>query len=433
MNVIPPPPGHSVKPALLFLSPVMPATGGSGIAMRAGATIEALAADYDVHLLVIPVTGAPTPVPEFLRRLCSRVLLHPAGQHADPAFRQIEAIADPAARLAARLAYPGPALARYATTASVQAAAELAAGPDYRAVHVLRLYLAPFAAPYLALRQRPPHIALDTDDDEVTARRRTARRLRQDGDEPAALIEEAEARHYEALAAVWLPHFHQLYAACQTQRARLAAAYPQVAVAVLPDVIRPPGPVGWPAARAPFTFVFVGNFGHYPNADGARYLCSEILPLLRSSSPGAFQIRFVGANPPPALRAQQNAGDVVVVGPVRRITPTYESAHAAVVPVRAGGGTRVKILEAFAHQRPVVSTSVGADGLGVTPGLQLLAADSPEDFAAACTRLMKEPALGPELATHGAAFARRHEPGLLREILSAAGPVSGGAGPGPAG
>jgi glycosyltransferase involved in cell wall biosynthesis len=202
---------------------------------------------------------------------------------------------------------------------------------------------------------------------------------------------------------------------------------------VLPDVIQPPGPVGRPVSETPFTFVFVGNFGHYPNADGARYLCSEILPLLRSSSPGPFQLRFVGANPPPALKAQQNAGDVVVVGPVRRISPTYESAHAAVVPVRAGGGTRVKILEAFAHQRPVVSTSVGTGGLGVTPGLHLLTGDSAVDFATACTRLMKEPALGPELAGHGAAFARQHEPGLLREILAAAGPVPGGASPVPAG
>jgi glycosyltransferase involved in cell wall biosynthesis len=418
MNASPPRPVYPIKPALLFLSPVMPALGGSGLAMRAGTTIEALAADYDVHLLVIPVTGAPTPVPEFLRRLCSRVLLHPAGQHADPAFRLIEGIAGPAARLAARLAYPGPALARYATAASVQAAAELAAGPDYRAVHVLRLYLAPFAAPYLGAAHRPPHCRLDTDDDEVAARRCTARLLRQGGDEPTALVEEAEARHYEVLAAQWLPHFHQVYAACEAERARLAAAFPTAAVAVLPDVIRPPGPVAWPATRAPFTFVFVGNFGHYPSADGARYLCSEILPLLRSSSPGPFQMRFVGANPSPALRAQQDTGDVVVVGPVRRITPTYESAHAAVVPVRAGG-TRIQILEAFAHQRPVVSTTAGTEGLGVTPGLQLLTGDSPVEFAAACTRLMKEPELGPELAGHGAAFARRHEPGRLREVLAA--------------
>jgi hypothetical protein len=99
----------------------------------------------------------------------------------------------------------------------------------------------------------------------------------------------------------WLPHFHQLYAACEAGRGRLAAAFPAAAVAVLPDVIPSPGPVGWPAGEAPFTFVFVGNFGHYLNADGARYLCSEILPLLRSSSPGPFQTRFVGANPPPAL------------------------------------------------------------------------------------------------------------------------------------
>jgi hypothetical protein len=71
------------KPALLFLSPLMPAEGGNGLAMRAGATLEALAADYDVHLLVIPLAGPAEPPGEAVRRWCARILVHPADLHVD--------------------------------------------------------------------------------------------------------------------------------------------------------------------------------------------------------------------------------------------------------------------------------------------------------------------------------------------------------------
>lgn len=110
--------------------------------------------------------------------------------------------------------------------------------------------------------------------------------------------------------------------------------------------------------------------------------------------------------------------EVTVTGPVADVTPWYESAHAVIVPVRAGGGTRIKILEALAHRRPVVSTTVGAEGLGATPGRHLLVADSPVDFAAECDRLMRDRTLRHALAGQGAEFVRPRVPGLLRECLS---------------
>jgi glycosyltransferase involved in cell wall biosynthesis len=439
------------KPALLFLSPIMPDVSGNGLAMRAGATLEALAADHEVHLLVIPVAGSElrsaTEPGEAVRRWCARILVHQIERHIDPHFGLIAGVRDPQEQLSALLAYPRPSLGRFATSASVREAAELAAGPCYQTVHVLRLYLAPFAEPYLAAREPAAGAAglgagaaglgaraagrravcrLDLDDYEPATRRRIAGLLRQNGDERAALVQEWEASRYEALAAAMLPRFDRVYVASAADRAPVAAQYPGADVAVLENVIRLPEPrtatpapsASISAAGQPFTFLFVGSFGYYPNDDAARYFCGKVLPLLRAGAPGPFRVRLVGANPSAAVRLLAAMPDVTVTGPVADVTPWYQSANAVIVPVRAGGGTRIKVLEAFAHQRPVVATSAGAEGVEVTAGRHLLIADSPGDFAACCGRLMRDPALGRKLAIQGTEFARLRVPARLRECLA---------------
>jgi hypothetical protein len=340
-----------------------------------------------------------------VRRWCARILVHQVERHVDPHFGLIAGVRDPQEQLSALLAYPRPSLGRFATAASVREAAELAAGPPYQAVHVLRLYLAPFAEPYLAAPEagpvagRRPVCRLDMDDNEPATRRCIAGLLRRNGDERAALVQEWEASRYETLAAAMLPRFDRVYVASAADRAPVAARYPGTDVAVLENVIRPPGPrAAAPlpaavisAAGRPFTFLFVGSFGYYPNDDGARYFCGKVLPLLRAGAPGPFRVRLVGANPSAAVR---------------------------LLAAMPGGGSRIKVLEAFAHQRPVVATTAGAEGLGVTAGRHLLIADSPGDFAACCGRLMRDPALGRKVASEGAEFARLRVPARLRECLA---------------
>jgi polysaccharide biosynthesis protein PslH len=414
------------KPAVLFLSPIMPAVGGNGLAMRAGATLEALAADYTVHLLVIPVAGSAVPAADAVRRWCARILVHPAHRHVDPLFQLIAGVRDPGEQLGALLGYPRPALCRFATSASVREAAELARGPAYRAVHTFRLYLAPFAEPYLAgSGPDRPHCRLDLDDDEVTTRRRIARLLREDGDDPAARAEESEADRYQALGTALLPRFDRVYVASPVDRDRVAARHPDADVAVLENVIRPPERVRKPPDGEPFTFMFVANFDYYPNGDAARYFCARVLPLLRTGAPRPFRVRFVGADPPPAVCRLADEPEVTVTGRVGDLTPWYQSANAVIVPVRAGGGTRIKIIEAFAHGRSVVSTTVGAEGLEVTSGRHLLLVDTPAGFAAACAGLIGDPSLGRALAHEAAAFARQRTPASLRgRLVGGPGPVA---------
>ena len=145
----------------------------------------------------------------------------------------------------------------------------------------------------------------------------------------------------------------------------------------------------------PPVVLFQGTLRYPPNADAARFLVHEVGPRLRQQVPGA-RIRLVGTTAP-GLEALADPPDVTLVGQVPDMATELALADLVVVPIRFGSGTRLKVLEAFAQRVPVVSTALGAEGLGVTDGEQLLIADSPEDIAAACARLLDDVALRAKL------------------------------------
>jgi glycosyltransferase involved in cell wall biosynthesis len=150
----------------------------------------------------------------------------------------------------------------------------------------------------------------------------------------------------------------------------------------------PEKPVGGHALSDPPVVLFQGTLRYPPNADGARYLVQEIGPRLRRLVPGA-RIRLVGLAPP-SLDPLDDPPSVTLTGQVPDITTELARADVVVIPLRYASGTRVKILEAFAHRIPVVSTTVGAEGLDVRSGHHLLVADDPDGIAAACARLMND-------------------------------------------
>ena len=131
------------------------------------------------------------------------------------------------------------------------------------------------------------------------------------------------------------------------------------------DYPQPAVPVGRTAVASPPVIVFQGTLRYPPNADAARYLVEDVAPRLRALVPGA-QIRLVGVAPP-ALSELDDPPSVTLMGQVPDITDELRRADVIVIPMRYGSGTRIKILEAFAHRIPVVSTTMGAEGLGVRP------------------------------------------------------------------
>lgn len=138
------------------------------------------------------------------------------------------------------------------------------------------------------------------------------------------------------------------------------------------------------------TILYHGQLTYPPNVDAARILVEQVLPLLQASRPDV-QLRLVGRADERVL-ALHAPPQVTVTGFVEHIEPELERAWLLIVPLRSGGGTRLKILESFAARLPVVSTTVGAEGLDVEHGRHLLIADEPADLAACALRLLENEA-----------------------------------------
>ncbi len=211
---------------------------------------------------------------------------------------------------------------------------------------------------------------------------------------------------------------------------RVRAAAPAARVAVVPNAVdlerlRPRA--DHPPAVAD-RVLFFGSMGYAPNVDAVLHLLDRIWPAVRAARPAA-RLEIVGPGAPPAVLARR-APDVEVTGFVDDLAPHLARAAVVVAPLRMGGGTRLKILEAMAMARPVVSTPLGAEGIEARHGVELLLADEPAAFAAAVARLLADPAQGDRLGRAGRALVEeRYSWGasadrwerFARELLGGAG------------
>jgi polysaccharide biosynthesis protein PslH len=198
----------------------------------------------------------------------------------------------------------------------------------------------------------------------------------------------------------WEPRYAARFARCvavsEADRRLLKAANPRLRVRVVPNGVdarlyQPlPRGVGNP------TLLFVGNMDARTNVDAMQFFCRDILPRIQRSIP-CLEMWIVGINPRPEV-TQLGGHGVHVTGLVEDVRPYYARSLVCVVPLRAGSGTRLKILEAMALGRPVVSTSIGCEGLAVRAGEHLFIADTPEAFAESTIRLLTDPALATRIA-----------------------------------
>ncbi|MEW6572045.1 MAG: glycosyltransferase family 4 protein [Bacillota bacterium] len=143
--------------------------------------------------------------------------------------------------------------------------------------------------------------------------------------------------------------------------------------------------------------VFYGHLRYPPNADGIKWFCTEIFPKIREEIPNA-ELHIIGKEPPAELVQYSNHSGITLTGYVPDIRPFLAQASVVVTPIRFGAGIRNKVLEAFAVKRPVVSTSLGCEGLSVEPGIHLEVADTPSIFAEAVIRLLRDPTRRSSLA-----------------------------------
>lgn len=189
-------------------------------------------------------------------------------------------------------------------------------------------------------------------------------------------------------------------AVSEEDRLLLAACAPGAAVRAIPTGVdtlyfSPNG-----ATESKASVVFTGSMDWYPNEDAILYFTQAILPRIRREIPGV-SLTVVGRNPTARIRSLAKEPGIRVTGTVEDVRPYLGEASVCVVPLRVGGGTRLKIFEALAMGKAVVSTRIGAEGLALTSGDHFLEADGPDNFAGAVVSLLKDPARRIELGTAG--------------------------------
>jgi len=163
-----------------------------------------------------------------------------------------------------------------------------------------------------------------------------------------------------------------------------------------------------PVVRLPesMNIVTLGTLHYPPNADGIRWFAREVFPRVCQECPQAT-LTIIGKNPPQdflELAASQPAR-FTVTGYVPDLVPQLERAALMVVPVRAGSGMRVRILEALARAMPVVTTTIGLEGIDAVPGQDVMVADTVEDYATAVVSLLRDSELQSRLAVNGRRLA----------------------------
>ena len=190
-------------------------------------------------------------------------------------------------------------------------------------------------------------------------------------------------------------------AVSEDDRRRLEQIAPGIRAASIPTGVDVRYFTPLPEAERHAHLVFSGSMDWHPNEDAVLYFLDTILPCIRAQIPETT-FSVIGRNPTARLReAAERCGGVTVTGTISDVRPAIAEGAVYVVPLRAGGGTRLKIFEALAMGKPVVSTTLGAEGLGIGPGRHYLSADEPRDFAAAVVSLLRDPAHRRQLGDAG--------------------------------
>lgn len=216
------------------------------------------------------------------------------------------------------------------------------------------------------------------------------------------------------------PAFRAHVAVSEADRALLLGHCPGADVRVISNGTDTEHLTPDPAREQARNLLFVGSMNWAPNPDAVLFFLREIWPLIKRDLPDAA-LDVVGiAPPPPVLEAARQDPAIRVHGFVEDVRPHLARATVFVVPLRMGGGTRLKILDAMAMGKAIVSTSIGAEGLGLEPGAEILLADRPADFAAQVVRLVNDPELRRTLGRNARAraVASYSWPRIGRDLLA---------------
>jgi len=374
-------------PSLLFISPVKPYPTGNGLAMRAAAVQQALGRMGDLQTLVVPVADsehAQTAAGETSRNARSWL-----------GYERGRALLSQVPEL--------PWLARWAAPAHGESIDPLDEENGFDLVYLLRLYTAGVALP-LMNRWPGARFVLDVDEDDSAVFRQIARLQAEFGQENQAAKSLAEAGRLQGFARQVLPWFDHVACATEVEAAALQEKF-EVGVLALPNVISPVSQAAGSDKKNSSDLLFLGNLDYFPNRDALNLLLTEIFPGIRQALPGT-RLVVAGRGSDDLRHKHENDRGVNWLGYVDELGPLYRRARLCIVPLRIGGGSRLKLLEAFEHGLPVVASRKAAEGLEVKSGEHLLIADCTQDTIAAVRQILENPGLAETLTGNARRYVR---------------------------
>ncbi|HUV88876.1 MAG TPA: glycosyltransferase, partial [Anaerolineae bacterium] len=393
---------------VLFLTPQVPYPPQKGTALRNWGLISGLAARHEVAVLsFLALDQAPEPAAP-LKAVC-----------------RIETVPSPVRTLRHRLrdmlVTPRPDMAlRLASASYAQRLAGWLAREPFDVVQVAGIEMAPYldvvqAHPAPALpgwcQPRPLVVFDDHNCEYLLQKRAFLTDLAAPARWPGAaysFVQWRRLRRYEALVC---RRADRVLAVSEADAAALQSLVPGLQVAVVPNGIDtqaysnfhpPPSTLQPPTSN---TLVFTGTMDFRPNVDAVLWFARHVLPRVRTEVPDV-RLFVVGQRPHRRLDVLRRDPAVVLTGWVEDVRPYIAQAAVCVAPLRIGGGTRLKLLEAMAMGRPVVATRLGAEGYPLADGRELLLADTPADFAARVVALLRSPERGAALGRTARAFVQ---------------------------
>ncbi len=385
---------------LLFLLPQPPYPPRQGTALRNWGLIKHLAARHAVTVLSFADEGQAAHAPD-LRAVCRRIIVVPAPQRSR--VNRLRTLLSPQPDLAQRLWSPDMA----------RALGDVLNEAKFDFVHVEGLEMAPYIPIILAQQhQTRPKIIYDAHNAETVIQRRafaTDLRIGQPARWPAALYSWLQIPRLQAFEAEVCRRADAVICVSSEDAAALQQLVPDLQPLIVPNGLEVEAFTEHArverSSSSNTQLVFTGKMDYRPNLDAALWFADHIFPRIRATRPDA-QFVVVGQRPPEVLRKRDGHNNVVVTGAVEDTRPFIAGSAVYVAPLRMGGGTRFKLLEAMALARPIVSTSLGAEGFSVQSGRELWLADTPEGFANAVLVLLSEPARAKALGQAGLAFVR---------------------------
>jgi sugar transferase (PEP-CTERM/EpsH1 system associated) len=391
---------------VLFLTPQVPYPPQQGAALRNWGFISGLATRHEVAVLSFLAPGQPLPA-------FSEQALQP-----DDPLRTaccIETVPFPARTLRDRLydmlatRQPDMAL-RLVSEAYSRRLADWLADECFDVLQIGGIEMAPYLDIAKSARPQPRLVFDNLNCEYLLQKRAFLTDLRAPLRWPGAaysFVQWQRLRRYEAQVC---RAADQVLAVSDVDAAMLQDLVPGLDVTVVPNGVDTltyrPGLAGLEPRMPEEALVFTGTMDFRPNVDAVLWFARQVLPRVQAKMPG---VRFfvVGQRPHRRLDRLRNDPAITLTGWVKDPRPYIAQAAVYVAPLRIGGGTRLKLLEAMAMGKPVVATSLGAEGYPVTDGRELLLADTPEDFATTVLALLRAPERRTELGRAGRRFVEQ--------------------------